>query len=395
MCSKPSCLGEPWCSVWGCCEDSNMEDLQPTKKKEKRTSESVTDSDMEDFQPPKKKGKRCLSLTSNEKGKQRFVSPTSNKDMEKICKGVIPKNTQKSTDWAIGVFEEWRTNRNLATKDSAEQCPTNLLEQPTSESLNHWLARFVTETRREDGKPYPPSSINGLLAGLYRKCREYDRNCPNFMDRKDTKFRELTGALQVRFRQLRESGVGAITKHAEVITPVEEDALWEMEIIGDHNPVALQRAVFFYVGKTFCLRGGEEQRNLKVSQFVRSTDPDCYTYVENGSKNKSGTNVKEKNKIVPVYSDPASRPRCLVHLLDKYLSKLPKRGRDMDVFYLRPISKSVIPFEQRDSWYECAPVGKEKLRHFLEAMCKEAGRVTTVCVLPVQQPCLVPVFQTR
>ena len=39
----------------------------------------------------------------------------------------------------------------------------------------------------------------------------------------------------------------------------------------------------FYVGKTFCLRGGAEKRELKISQFVRS-DPDCYTYVENGFK---------------------------------------------------------------------------------------------------------------
>ena len=40
--------------------------------------------------------------------------------------------------------------------------------------------------------------------------------------------------------------------------------------------------MFFYVGKVFCLRGGQEQRDLKLSQVVRSSNPDCYTYVENG-----------------------------------------------------------------------------------------------------------------
>ena len=68
--------------------------------------------------------------------------------------------------------------------------------------------------------------------------------------------------------------------------------------------------VFFYVGKAFCLRGGQEQRDFKISQFVRSTDPDCYTYVENGSKNQSGVNTKETNKVVPVYASPSTRPHC-------------------------------------------------------------------------------------
>ncbi len=45
----------------------------------------------------------------------------------------------------------------------------------------------------------------------------------------------------------------------------------------------------------------------------------------------------------------------------------------MDVFYLRPVSKKSMPYDQRESWYECSPIGREKLRHYLETMCKEAG----------------------
>ena len=65
-----------------------------------------------------------------------------------------------------------------------------------------------------------------------------------------------------------------------------------MKTIGDHDPVALLRAVYYYVGKVFCLHGGEEQRSLKVSQLKRSSDPDCYTYIENGSKNRLGTDAR-------------------------------------------------------------------------------------------------------
>lgn len=345
MCSKLSCLGEPWCSEWGCCE---------------------TDSDREDFkEPPKKKAKG-----KGGKESKRFVAPTSSVEMEKICKGFVPKNTQKATNWAVRVFEEWRVERNKATSDDGKKCPSNLLECPLQTLLNYWLSRFVVEVRREDGQQYPPTTISNLLAGLYRECRKYDRNCPNFMNRKDPMFKELSGALQVRYRELREAGVGAVVKHAAVVSSEEEDALWVSKVIGDHAPLALQRAVFFYVGKTFCLRGGEEQRRLKPSQFIRSSNPDCYTYVENGSKNKSGLNLKEKNKVVPVYGNASARPRCLVYLLDKYFSKFPLKGKDMDVFYLRPISKKV---DVGEPWYECSPVGKEKLRKYMETMCAEAG----------------------
>ena len=88
-------------------------------------------------------------------------------------------------------------------------------------------------------------------------------------------------------------------------------------------------------------------------------------------KNKSGSNPKAANKVVPVYASPESRPQCLVYLLDTYLSKLPQGAKAPDTFYLRPVGK--IPSNPAVPWYECAPVGKEKLRKFLSTMCKEAG----------------------
>ena len=287
--------------------------------------------------------------------------------MSEICKGYVPQNTDKATTWAMRVFKAWRIERN---KVATDKCPDNLLESPDIHNLNRWLSRLVVECRREDGAPYPPSSISNILAGLYR----YSRNCsgdscPNFMNRKDPNFRELTGALQVRFRELREEGIGAQVNHAPVVTPEEEEMLWGSKVIGDHTPLTLQRAVFVYVGKAFWFRGGEEQRKLKRSQFHRSLDPDCYKYIENGSKNITGVNPTENNKIVPVYAQPDAQPRCLVYLLDKYFDKFPADTCGLDVFYLHP----KVSVTNKNVWYDCAPVGAHKLKIFLECMCKEAG----------------------
>ena len=62
-------------------------------------------------------------------------------------------------------------------------------------------------------------------------------------------------------------------KRTAVITELEENQLWESGALGVDTPEKFQRAVFFYVGKVFCIRGGQEQRELKVSQFRRSSNP--------------------------------------------------------------------------------------------------------------------------
>ena len=81
----------------------------------------------------------------------------------------------------------------------------------------------------------------------------------------------------------------------------DENKLWETGSIGTSIPKALQRAVFFYIGKRFNIREGDEHRGLGPSQFRRSSDPDCYTYVEHGSKNRAGGVAKLhiENKVVP------------------------------------------------------------------------------------------------
>ena len=73
-------------------------------------------------------------------------------------------------------FEQWGHQWN---EKSSEECPLDLLEKPITDSLNLCLPRFMVEARRKDGKPYPPSSISNLLAGLYHYSKECDHDCPN------------------------------------------------------------------------------------------------------------------------------------------------------------------------------------------------------------------------
>ena len=63
----------------------------------------------------------------------------------------------------------------------------------------------------------------------------------------DPAFKDLNGVLQGRYQKLHESGVGAVIKHATCSSYiiVEKDALWYLKVIGGHDPLAFQTAIYF------------------------------------------------------------------------------------------------------------------------------------------------------
>ena len=283
--------------------------------------------------------------------------------METITRGYVPPNMEKNTKWARKCFEEWLFERNEHYPD--EKCPEDILKKQDAEEIGKWFPIFIGEVRRSDGEDYPPRSIHQILSGLLRYMRTVDSNCPNFLDRRDPRFQRIQKACETVFRSLHKQGIGVDVRHTPIVSAEEEGMLWERKVLNVSSPKGLLRAVFFYVGKICCLRGGEEQRNLKKSQFTR--------YVENGSKNRSGgtAQLNLENKIVPIHAVPENCPRCLVFLLDLYFSKLPEFPAKDDVFYLRP--KVKVPSSPGEPWFDCIPIGKNKLATLMKEMFVEAG----------------------
>ena len=143
--------------------------------------------------------------------------------------------------------------------------------------------------------------------------RSLSDNSPNTLDENDTRFKNIQRSCEAVFRSLHKEGIGAQVKHAPTISTEEEKRLWDTKVLDVNTPKGLSNAVFFYFGKVCCLRGGEEQRNLKPSQNM-------YEYIENGSKNRSGglAQLRVENKIVKIHAVPENEPRCLVFLVDRH-----------------------------------------------------------------------------
>ena len=121
-----------------------------------------------------------------------------------------------------------------------------------------------------------------------------------------------------------------------------------------------------------CLRGGQEQQDLKPSQFRCEHDPDWYVYVENGSKNHPGTfgQKESENKVVTIFKNEKAGQRCPVFLLDIYFKKFPHPPSEIEYFYLRPLPS--MPLDDSKLWFSSVPIGKNTLAKFVEQMCKDA-----------------------
>ena len=118
------------------------------------------------------------------------------------------------------------------------------------------------------------------------------------------------------------------------------------------------------------MRIGQEQRDLKISQFVSETvlvdgkHIGCYSYTEFGSKNHQGGfgMLNMQNKVVQQYENESNSTY-------RYLSLLQEGAKDNDVFYLTPLSKK--PADPSKTWYTNTLVSQNRLHSMMKEMCKQ------------------------
>ena len=198
--------------------------------------------------------------------------------------------------------------------------------------------------------------------------------CLRFLNKMNPQFKELHGTLDNLFRGLHENGSGHQDKTCRNHHKGGGEQTLGTWAAGDlYTWKALLNAVFYYNGKSFCLRGGVEHRHLKLSQLQRTHNPDGYIYNEYVSKNQAGTykQLHLQSKVVLIYTCPDAGTRCHVYLLDLYFSKLPQDAIQNDIFYVRPLQEA--PTDPTLPWCSAVPIGKHTLNNMVKIMCQKAG----------------------
>ena len=152
------------------------------------------------------------AVDSTVRTSSQFGSPSSEQELDTAAKGVILSNTLCNTCWTENTFRTWAVERNKLCPE--DPIPLDVLKSHDAKLVYKSLCRFVMETRREDGKPYPPASC--LLSALNRILQ--DNKAPfSVFDKKDPQFRDLMRTLDTVSSELHREGIGAQHKSASVI----------------------------------------------------------------------------------------------------------------------------------------------------------------------------------
>ena len=181
--------------------------------------------DKENLEPKRK----CLKLYKSSAKDRRHVkaatmtvspskrfSHVSANELTYLSENANPKNTDQNTKWSLKNFNTWKDHHNSF---SGEKCLDDLLEEANPELLNKWLSTFIMETRREDGQPYPPKTLDNILSGLLRYTWSRPlKDPPNFLSKDDPRFQKLLVTHDNVYKSLRVAGVGAETKVTATIS---------------------------------------------------------------------------------------------------------------------------------------------------------------------------------
>ena len=246
------------------------------------------------------------------------------------------------------------------------------LSEMDKQTLSYWLARFVLEARKVDGREYPPNTLHHIVCGIMRHLRCTTMPGLDFFT--DTEFIDLKSSLDAEMKRLQSMGLGSTQKQAEPLTTEDEEQLWEKKILGGHTPETLLRTMVFMNGLYFALRSGDEHRNLRHNpcqiRLVQKNDQrPCLLYTEDISKNHPGglRGRKIKPKVVEHHANIENPDRCFVSLFEKYRSLCPP-DPPPGAFYLTPLKKP-----KPNCWYSTVPIGRNKLSKAVADMCKECG----------------------
>lgn len=169
---------------------SEKENVDPCATKKPRLSLQLKKK------KPKEEGKDAEYVV-----KERFpIVP--NEVVEDSKKLIIPKNTDKSTKWAVRLFQSWSEQRNLQCDDKV---PETILLSDDHEELCRWLCVCVSEMRKEDGSEYTPRSISMFI---YSHILNEKNAVVKLADPGNSTFRQLHQVLENRYRGLHAQGVG-------------------------------------------------------------------------------------------------------------------------------------------------------------------------------------------
>ena len=301
-----------------------------------------------------------------------FKAPLLDDQLAELSHKNFSPDTMKQIRWVRKMYRDWRDHRHSCGFDYIA-CDLEDKATITAESLKFALCRFITEIKKVNGDNFPGKTLYHIVV-----CVQFHLECMGFAFKviNDPAFQDLKYTLDNTMKARVSHRIGISVHKADVITATDEDLLWSLGLLGTSHPNQLLNTVIFFVSKGFALRAGKEHRALRglpfhsQFKFIKDSDGEIFLWYTEDIRlktNKGGLKHRKiEAKTVDLYAT-ANEDHCPLRAIIKYLALLPK-NRMCEAFYLQPRKKFF-----RKAWYLNRPVGLNKLRSAVGAMCQAAG----------------------
>ncbi|XP_078352417.1 uncharacterized protein KIAA1958-like [Oculina patagonica] len=192
--------------------------------------------------------------------------------------------------------------------------------------LDKLLGKFFKDVRKRDGAEYEPDSISSFQRSIQRRLKELKLPFNILQDKEFSRSREVLAAKR---KNLVKQGRGNKPNACRELTTEEEQKLFESGEFGYHDPVALQRTLWWFLSLHFGFRARDESRKLCWGDLELQIDPETGREMlvwkaERGSKTRQGLEGAHQRQFKPkVFA--TGTDRCPIKYYKIFESHRPKK----------------------------------------------------------------------
>ena len=163
------------------------------------------------------------------------------------------KNFSEETDrkikWVRKMYSQWQLQRNEANPQDQIKCDLDDDETINQADFVYGVCRFVTEIKKVNGEQFPAKTLYEIVL-----CIQFHLEGRSIIWKLlgDETFSDLKYTLDNIMKKRNSDLVGYGIRKADVLSPLDQDVLWSMGLLGVDYPDQLLNTVVFYYWLIMC-----------------------------------------------------------------------------------------------------------------------------------------------
>ena len=192
---------------------------------------------------------------------------------------------------------------------------------------------------------------------------------------KDDAFSRSRSVLAAKRKSLVKEGRGNKPNASCELMDEEEAKLFETGKFGNHNPLALQRTLLWFLSMQFGFRARDESRKLCWGDIVLDVDAVTGREVlvwtaERGSKTSQGLKRGHQRQFCPKPFATGTN-RCPVLYYNLFKARRPQKANSPESPFSLAVNHQT--WRQSQVWYKGSPLGKNEIGKFMSTAAKNVG----------------------